>query len=280
MNKMFLKAAMDAVKTKRPLVHNITNYVTVNDCANILLSANASPIMADDLAEVKEITSICNALVLNIGTLNERTIKAMMMAGERATELGNPIVLDPVGAGASQLRTDTAKTMLSSMRVSVIRGNISEIKAIYLGGQSTQGVDASEVDTITETSLDEAVKMAMQMSETFKAVVAITGAIDIIADGKRAYVIRNGHEKMQFITGTGCMLTSLIGAYVAANPKNLLEAVTTAVCLMGLSGESAWADCEKNNLGVGTMKGRLIDFVGTLTAENCMAGFKGEYYER
>lgn len=280
MNKMFLKAAMDAVKTKRPLVHNITNYVTVNDCANILLSANASPIMADDLAEVKEITSICNALVLNIGTLNERTIKAMMMAGERATELGNPIVLDPVGAGASQLRTDTAKTILSSMRVSVIRGNISEIKAIYLGGQSTQGVDASEVDTITETSLDEAVKMAMQMSETFKAVVAITGAIDIIADGKRAYVIRNGHEKMQFITGTGCMLTSLIGAYAAANPDNLLEAVTTAVCLMGLSGECAWADCEKMNLGTGSMKTRLIDFVGTLTADSCIEGFKGEYYER
>jgi hydroxyethylthiazole kinase len=267
---------MENVRKKHPLVHNITNYVTVNDCANILLAANASPIMSDDIAEVAEITSICNALVINIGTLCERTIASMVEAGKKSFEIGNPIVLDPVGAGASKLRTETAKQLLASFNSSVIRGNISELKALFTGSSGTKGVDANALETITEDNLDEGIKMAKEMSKKFDAIIAITGAIDIVTDGEVAYVIRNGHEKMRQITGTGCMLTSLIGAFVAANQKQMLESVVSAVCLMGLSGEKAWESCVKDALGTGSMKSRLIDFIGTLTADDCIKGFKGE----
>lgn len=276
MNHKFMRDTMENVKNMRPLVHNITNYVTVNDCANILLAANASPIMADDLAEVAEITSICNALVINIGTLNERTIESMVLAGKRASELGHPIVLDPVGAGASKLRTETAKLLTSTLKCSVIRGNISELKALYTGTGGTQGVDANEVDTITEDTLKDGVSLAKQMAKKFGSIIAITGAIDIVASEEKAYVIRNGHEKMRQITGTGCMLTSLIGAYASANPEQMLDSVATAVVLMGISGEKAWEACAKDGLGTGSMKTRLIDFISTLTPEDCMTGFKGE----
>lgn len=252
------------VKSTHPLVHNITNYVTVNDCANILLSANASPIMSDDLMEVEEITSICGALVLNIGTLNERTIKAMLLAGKKASELGHPIVLDPVGAGASKLRTSTALAILEALDVTVIRGNISELKALYLGDSSTQGVDANDVDAISEKNLEDAIKLVNQMAKHFGTIIAVTGAIDIVTDGEDAYVIKNGHEKMKYITGTGCMLTSLIGAYVTANAENPLEGVAAVAALMGICGELAWAYCEAHGLGTGSMKTRLIDLIGSL----------------
>lgn len=256
--------ARTKVKSVHPLVHNITNYVTVNDCANILLSANASPIMSDDLMEVEEITSICGALVLNIGTLNERTIKAMFLAGKKASELGHPIVLDPVGAGASKLRTNTALALLEALDVTVIRGNISELKALYLGDSSTQGVDANDVDAITEKNLEDAVKLVNQMAKHFDTIIAVTGAIDIVANGEEAYVIKNGHEMMKYITGTGCMLTSLIGAFVKANSEKPLVGVASVVSLMGICGELAWAYCEEHNLGTATMKTRLIDLIGSM----------------
>ena len=256
--------ARTKVKSVHPLVHNITNYVTVNDCANILLSANASPIMSDDLMEVEEITSICGALVLNIGTLNERTIKAMLLAGKKASELGHPIVLDPVGAGASKLRTNTALALIEALDVTVIRGNISELKALYLGDSSTQGVDANDVDAISEKNLEGAIKLVNQMAKHFGTIIAVTGAIDIVTNGEEAYVIKNGHEKMKYITGTGCMLTSLIGAYVRANSENPVLGVAAVVSLMGSCGELAWSYCEEHKLGTGTMKTRLIDLIGSM----------------
>ncbi len=256
--------ARTKVKSVHPLVHNITNYVTVNDCANILLSANASPIMSDDLMEVEEITSICGALVLNIGTLNERTIKSMLLAGKKASELGHPIVLDPVGAGASKLRTNTALAIIEALDVTVIRGNISELKALYLGDSSTQGVDANDVDAISEKNLEGAIKLVNQMAKHFGTIIAVTGAIDIVTNGEETYVIKNGHEKMKYITGTGCMLTSLIGAYVRANSENPVLGVAAVVSLMGSCGELAWSYCEEHKLGTGTMKTRLIDLIGSI----------------
>lgn len=256
--------ARTKVKSVHPLVHNITNYVTVNDCANILLSANASPIMSDDLIEVEEITSICGALVLNIGTLNERTIKAMLLAGKKASDLGHPIVLDPVGAGASKLRTNTALALIEALDMTVIRGNISELKALYLGDSSTQGVDANDVDAISEKNLEGAIKLVNQMAKHFGTIIAVTGAIDIVANGEEAYVIKNGHEKMKYITGTGCMLTSLIGAYVRANSENPVLGVAAVVSLMGSCGELAWSYCDEHKLGTGTMKTRLIDLIGSI----------------
>ena len=157
------------VRSTCPLIHNITNYVTVNDCANMVLACGASPIMADDAAEVEDITTICGGLNINIGTLNSRTITSMLLAGKKANLLGHPVVLDPVGAGASQLRTDTANRLLREVKFTVIRGNISEVKTLASGAGTTKGVDADVADKVTEENLDSAVAFA-------KAFAARTGA--------------------------------------------------------------------------------------------------------
>lgn len=230
---------LDNVRQRRPLIHNITNYVTVNDCANILLACGGSPIMADDIGEVEEITALCGGLNINIGTLNARTIPAMLAAGEKANRLGHPAVLDPVGAGASALRTDTALRLLEQVRFAVIRGNISEIKTLALGHGATQGVDANVGDTVTEDTLEEAVRFAKDFAKKTGAVIAITGAIDIVADADKAYCIFNGHPMMSSVTGTGCQLSALTAAYVTANPDSPLEAAAAAVCAMGVCGELA-----------------------------------------
>ena len=204
------------VRAKSPLIHNITNYVTVNDCANMVLACGASPIMADDAAEVEDITTICGGLNINIGTLNSRTIESMLKAGKKANALGHPVVLDPVGAGASALRTGTACRLLDEVRFTVIRGNISEVKTLASGAGTTKGVDADVADRVTEENLDGAVAFAKAFAAKTGAVVAITGAIDIVADGSKAYCIRNGHPMMSAITGTGCQLSALTAAFITA----------------------------------------------------------------
>ena len=207
------------VRAKSPLVHNITNYVTVNDCANIVLACGASPIMADDAAEVEDITSLCAGLNLNIGTLNSRTIPSMLLAGHTANRLGRPVVLDPVGAGASHLRTETALRLLREVKFTVIRGNISEIRTLAAGSGTTKGVDADTADKVTDETLDKTVAFAKAFAARTGAVVAVTGAIDIVADGERAFCIRNGHPMMSAVTGTGCQLSALTAAFCAANPE-------------------------------------------------------------
>ncbi len=230
---------LDNVRRRHPLVHNITNYVTVNDCANILLACGGSPIMADDAGEAEEITALCAGLNINIGTLNARTIPAMLAAGKKANQLGRPVVLDPVGAGASRLRTDTALGLLEQVRFAVVRGNISEIKTLALGSGSTRGVDADVGDAVTKESLEEAVRFAKDFARKTGAVAAITGAIDIVAGGERAFCIFNGHPMMSRVTGTGCQLSAMTAAYVAASPDRPLEAAVAAVCAMGVCGEIA-----------------------------------------
>ena len=154
------KTEFENLRRTCPLIHNITNYVTVNDCANMVLACGASPIMADDAAEVEDITTICGGLNINIGTLNSRTITSMLLAGKKANQLGHPVVLDPVGAGASRLRTDTAFRLLRDVKFTVIRGNISEIKTLASGAGTTKGVDADVADKVTEANLDSAVAFA------------------------------------------------------------------------------------------------------------------------
>ena len=228
------------VHQKSPLIHNITNYVTVNDCANILLACGGSPIMADDLEDAVEITAICGGLNINIGTLNQRTVPVMFAAGKRANELGHPVVLDPVGAGASRLRTDTALGLLEKVRFSVIRGNISEMKTLALGSGTTKGVDADGADRVTEDNLEEVIWFAENFAKKIGTVITITGAIDIVTDGERAFCIRNGRPEMSSITGTGCQLSALTAAFVTANPERVLEAAAAAACAMGLCGEIAY----------------------------------------
>lgn len=257
---------LENVRKTTPLVHNITNYVTVNDCANVLLACGASPIMADDMDEVEDIQSICGGLNINIGTLNRATIPAMFAAGVKANGCGHPVILDPVGAGASKLRTDTARRLLEQVQFTVIRGNISEIKTLALGRNSTKGVDADVGDTVTEATLDSAILFAKHLAEETGAIVAITGAIDIVADARKAFVLRNGHSMMSRVTGTGCMLSAMIAAYLVANPEQWLEATAAAVCAMGLCGERAHARLIERD-GNATYRNHIIDEVFRLTGD-------------
>ncbi len=271
---MFSKM-LSHVRQKRPLIHNITNYVTVNDCANILLACGASPIMADDEDEVLEITSLCDGLNINIGTLNHRTISSMVLAGKRANALNHPIVLDPVGVGASTLRTETARRLLREIQFSVIRGNISEIKTLAFGGGSTKGVDADIADQVREDHLPDVVAFAKTFSKNTGAIVAITGPIDIVADAHRAYCIRNGHPMMASVTGTGCQLSALSAAFITANPHHLLDATAAAVCAMGCAGEIAHRRLTAMD-GNATYRNYIIDAIYTMTPENLE---KGANYE-
>ena len=261
-----MKKLLESVRENCPLIHNITNYVTVNDCANVLLACGGSPIMSDDVDEVEEITTICSGLNINIGTLNQRTIPAMMKAGKKANELGHPVVLDPVGAGASKLRTQTAKELMDVVQFTVIRGNISEIKALALGEGGARGVDADVADQVTEENLSHAVAFAKEFAKRTGAVIAITGATDIVADREKAYCIYNGHPMMSSITGTGCQLSAVIAAYVAANPDTPLEAAAAAVCLMGVCGERAYERLTDQD-GNATYRNYIIDAVYRLTGE-------------
>ena len=173
---------LDHVRKSAPLVHNITNYVTVNDVANILLACGGSPIMSDEPEDVEDITSICGGLNINIGTLNQRSIEGMHRAGRKAAELGHTILLDPVGAGASTLRTRTAVELMHEIPFTAIRGNISEIKTLALGSGTTKGVDADVADAVTEANLDAAVAFVKDFAAKSRAIVAITGAIDLVSD--------------------------------------------------------------------------------------------------
>ena len=266
---------LENVRKNCPLIHNITNYVTVNDCANIVIACGASPIMADDKEEVAEITAICSGLNINIGTLNSRTIASMLIAGKRANELNHPVVLDPVGAGASKLRTETAMQLLQEVKFSVIRGNISEIKTLASGSGTTKGVDADVADKVTEENLDDVIAFAKAFAKKTGAVIAITGAIDIVADSKKAYCIRNGHPMMSSITGTGCQLSAMTAAFVTANPDQLLEATAAAVSAMGYAGEVAYSRLTEMD-GNSTYRNYIIDAIYNMTPEMLEKGAKYE----
>lgn len=273
-----LKEMLENVRRTCPLIHNITNYVTVNDCANMLLACGGSPIMADEEQEVEDITAICGGLNINIGTLNQRTIAAMHKAGRKANELKHPVVLDPVGAGASALRTQTAKELLENISFTVIRGNISEIKALALGQGATRGVDAGVEDAVTKENLAQAIAFAKAFSAKTGAVIAITGAIDIVADAGRAYCIFNGHPMMSSITGTGCQLSAIAAAYVTANPEHLLEAAAAAVCAMGVCGEIAYERLGEAD-GNAAYRNYIIDAMYHLSGEMLEKKAKYEVYE-
>jgi hydroxyethylthiazole kinase len=266
---------LENVRRVRPLIHSITNYVTVNDCANILLACGASPIMADEPAEAEEITALCRGLCVNIGTLNSRTIPAMLAAGKKANELGHPAVLDPVGAGASALRTNTALELLRQVHFAVVRGNMSEVRTLAKGSGTTKGVDADAADRVTEQTLPAAVSFARAFAKNTGCVAAVTGAIDIVTDGGRAFCIRNGHPMMSAVTGTGCQLSALTAAFAAANPGKTLEAAAAAVCAMGLAGEIAHRRLGELD-GNASYRNYIIDAICNMTPEELERGAKYE----
>ena len=274
MNNEKLAKILDDVRATVPLVHCITNYVTVNDCANALLAIGASPIMSDEPEDVADITSICGGLDLNIGTLNKRSIEGMRVAGARAGELGHPILLDPVGAGASALRTATAAEILDTMPVTVVRGNMSEIKAAAGAAANTRGVDANPDDAVTDENLAASAAFARELAERQGCVVAITGAIDLIADAKRAYAVRNGVAAMGKITGTGCMLSAITPAFLVVG-DDALEAAVVAVCAMGLAGELVSARMGEKD-GNGSLRTYLLDALYNMDGATLAAGAKFE----
>lgn len=261
-----MKRQFDLLRKTMPLIHNITNYVTVNDVANILLACGGSPIMSDEVEDVEDITSICNGLNINIGTLHKSSIEGMLRAGKKANNLHHPILLDPVGAGASKFRTETALKLMQELNLAVIRGNISEIKTLAFGSGTTKGVDADVSDAVTEENLEQAIEFVKAFSKKTGTIIAVTGRIDLVTDGNRCYVIRNGRPEMGKITGTGCQLSGMMTAFITANPDEMLEAAAAAVCAMGLAGEIGWSRMQTGD-GNATYRNRIIDAIYNMTGD-------------
>jgi len=255
------KNFLEQIRDNNPIVHCITNYVTVQDCANSLIASGGAPIMADDRKEVEEIVSIASALVINIGTLNQRTIESMLLAGKKANAIGIPVILDPVGAGASKLRTDTTMMLLDQIQFAVIKGNISEMKTMLEGQGTTKGVDADEKDlSYASSNQDQLINMAKKISERTKAVIVITGESDLVTDETTSYLLRNGDPMMGSITGSGCMLAALIGLYCGGcSHEEYTPASAFATALFSICGQTAATKTKAENKGTGSFRTYLID---------------------
>ena len=267
---------INKVRLDCPLVHCITNYVTVNDCANVLLACGASPVMADDEREAEEIVSISSALVINIGTLNSRTIPSMFKAGRRANELGRPVILDPVGAGASSLRTATAMDLIREIDFAVIRGNISEITAIAGRESKTRGVDASDPELLDGDLPADVISLILKLREKTGAVITVTGPKDIVAGEKDLYIVRNGHPMMSKVSGTGCMLSVITGAFCGAAPSDIAVAAASAAGMFGVAGEFAFERLNSEGGGTSTYRSYIIDEVSKMTPEKMREAVKIE----
>lgn len=259
---------LSRLREREPLIHCITNAVTVNDCANILLAAGARPTMAHHPAEVKEVTGGCDALVCNLGATGD--YEAMLVAAEEASRLGHPIIADPVGAGGSSFRREMARELLQRAQISCIRGNASEMRAVFLDASTVTGVDAGRSEQADSAELTE---LARRFSRTHGCVCVISGRRDIVTDGSRVYLVNNGHEWMTRITGSGCMSTVLLGAFFAAvnDEENCAglraQAAAEAMAAMGICGERAAELCEKEHSGTMSFKLHMMDEMSRLSQE-------------
>jgi len=268
-----LKKIRENIEKNKPLVHNITNYVTANDCANIQLAFGGSPIMADSILEVEEVGSVCSSLVINIGTLNESTIESMIRAGEVANLKEIPVILDPVGYGFTKLRTDGVDEILSKVKVSVIKGNISEIKGLLKGNNDINGVDVSAGDK--ELTKEDIFEIAKKVSKIHNCVVAVTSKIDVVTDGERVVYLSNGNHVMSYITGTGCMISALLGVSLGGNKENIFMGTIYGVGIMGVCGEMAAKDMKKRELS--TLKNNILDKIGSIKFEEFLEVLNYEY---
>ena len=267
-----LKNSLENVRENNPLTHCITNSVTINDCANAVLAIGGSPIMAEDEEEMEEVVEIADVLVINIGKLSKEQIKAMNVSAAHATKTNTPIVLDPVGAGISQLRNNTIKYLVENNNITAIRGNISEIKAIanIIGLLNTEsaakGVDVSEDDIISRDNLEINGNLVKELAKKLDTVIIASGPLDIISNGETTVVLDNGDEMMPLITGSGCMLTSIVGSCVAVNDP--FEGSILASIAMSLAGEKAREQVDENNLGTGSFRTFLIDYLYKTNVES------------
>ena len=245
--------ALDALREKKPLIHCITNYVTAGDTANMLLAVGASPIMADDPAEVVEVTLAADALVLNLGTLSERHIAAVIAAGKAANKAGIPVTLDPVGVQLTQFRKNAARQILSEIKVSIIRGNLSEL--LFMGGIPVQ---SSGVDSVAEPNKGLNLTAAADVARQHDCVCAVTGAEDIITDGDRAVQLLNGTDRLKKVTGAGDMTSALAAAFSAVCDP--FSAAAFGVAFMGICGEISENSSSCN--GMGSFRAGLFDAAG------------------
>jgi len=252
--------ALERLRAERPLVHHITNLVVMNDTANVTLLLGASPVMAHAAEEVEEMVSLAGALVLNPGTLERAWIEVMLRAGRRARERSIPVVLDPVGAGATTFRTETNRMLLERVRPTIVRGNAGEIGALCGAGGAVRGVDSVG-------DLPDAVAAARGAARAWAAVVAITGRSDQVSDGTRSYAVDNGHAWLTTLTGTGCMATTAIAAFAAVEPDGMIAALA-GLAAFGLAAERAAGRCS----GPGSFKVALFDELHGLTPEILAAG--------
>ena len=274
---MELFDVLGQVRTKAPLIQCITNFVTVKDCANILLAAGASPTMAQDIREVEEAVADAEGLVCNLGAID--LVDSMILAGKRANELGIPVVLDPVAAGGTALRRESSVRLLEEVHFTAIRGNASEIRA--LAGQVSRGsgVDVCTSDAMTEENLAQSMALVRQLAQDLHSVIAVSGKLDIVSDGTKTAVLRNGCPTMARITGSGCMLTTLIGSFCAAVPERSFEGVCAAMAAMGICGEIAEEKRLRNKTGNATFRTDLIDAVFNLTEQELKERIRYEIYE-
>ncbi|MBQ6219353.1 MAG: hydroxyethylthiazole kinase [Methanosphaera sp.] len=262
---------VEKLRQNSPLTHCITNVVTVRDCANAVLAIGGSPIMANAPEEAEEIVSIANSLVINIGTLTTEQIETMKISAKKATKMEKPFVLDPVGVGISKIRNETPIDIIKESKPAIIRGNLSEIKAIAMfygileECTTAKGVDVAEGDIINEDTLESNAQIVKNIAEKLGTTIAVSGPIDIISDGNTVYTLANGDAMMANITGTGCMLGCLMGSYVAV--EDSLTAATTATAVMSIAGELAAKRTKDNNEGTGSFGVYLIDELSKMTPD-------------
>jgi hydroxyethylthiazole kinase len=258
-------ADLRAIRERKPLVHQITNYVVMNETANATLALGALPVMAHAPQEVEEMASAAGALVLNIGTLSDHWIEAMLLAGAAANRAGVPVVLDPVGAGATSYRTDTARTLLAELEIAVVRGNAAEVATLAGREAEIRGVEAIGAS-------GSAAELAAAAAEALGCVASVTGPVDHVSDGERSYAIANGHELLATVSGTGCMSTAVTGCFLAVRPQAPLEAASEALVAFGVAGEDAAEEAK----GPGTFHAALYDALYRLDPETLDARAKVE----
>jgi hydroxyethylthiazole kinase len=256
---------LEAIREKRPMIHHMTNNVVTNFTANVTLCIGAAPVMAPCDREVEQMVSYAGALLLNIGTLDDAQVQSMLVAGRKARELEKPVVLDPVGAGATDLRTVAARTIMEKVKLSVIRGNAGEVFTLAGAGGKVRGVDSME-------DVGERDAVIAEFARREKTVVAVTGAVDVVTDGTRIVKVKNGHPILGQVTGTGCAATTVIAAFLAVSEGAHLEATASALAAMGLAAEVAAG----KSAGPGTFVPQLLDALAALDAKALKKGAKIE----
>ena len=267
-----INETLSQIKEKNPLTHCITNSVTINDCANAVLAIGGSPFMAEDAEELEEVVTIADALVINIGKLSKEQINSMNVSAKAANETDTPIILDPVGVGVTELRNKTTMDLINNYNMAAIRGNITEIKSIakLVGvideNNTAKGVDVNIDDIITEENLSTNGEIIRELAEKLDTTILASGPIDILSDGKTTIAIDNGDDMMPLITGSGCMLSSIVGSCIGGSTP--LEGSLVAILAMNIAGEKARAKVDEKDEGTGSFRAYLIDYLYKTNAES------------